>query len=203
MARRHGRGDRFRLVIYGRMWQRWALPCALTIPASFALWWFAPRIPILHAPYRALALVPASVAIVILVYAYLARQLAWVQCRPGHVRIQTLLYPLAVSYGRVRGIRPRLFAEVFNPAEEEPARRDWLRPYWRRTALAVQLSEYPLSGAWLRLWLSPYLFNPDGAGFVLLVEDWMALSRQIDESRVAWEMRRTQRRQPTQSGRFR
>jgi len=194
MARRHRRGDRFRLLVYGRMWQRWAWPCVLLIPASVALWWVAPRVSILRASLRPLALLPASVAIILLLYTYLARRLAWVQCRTGHLYIQTPIYPLAVSYSRIKGTRPKPFAEIFNLAEAKVARQDWLRPYLRHTALVVTVSKLPLHRAWLRLWFSPYLLEPQGTGFVFLVDDWMALSRQLDDFRVAWETRRKDRR---------
>ena len=128
--------------------------------------WFA----LVHyTPFRALALIPALVSLVILAYAYLARRLAWVQCRPNHLHIQMPFCPLVVSYGRIKGVRPQAFAQVFDPAGERAARRRWLR-----------------------LWFSPYLLAPDVTGFVFLVEDWMALSRQLDEFRTAWMMRRTE-----------
>ncbi|MFQ6101791.1 MAG: hypothetical protein ACE5OS_11245 [Anaerolineae bacterium] len=195
MAKRRRSGSRFRLLIYERMWKRWGGPCILIVPASAVLWWFAPRIPIIYQPFRVLTLVPALVSLVLLAYIYLARRLAWIQCRPNHLRIQTPFYPLVVSYGRIKGVRPNRFAQIFSPAKEKEARRRWLRPYWGKTVLVVELSKYPISKAWLRLWFSPYLLAPDFAGFVFLVEDWMALSRQLDESRSAWEMRRAARRQ--------
>lgn len=194
MAKRRRGGKRIRLLIYGRMWQRWATSCILIVPASVVLWWFVPRIPIIYEPFRALALVPALVSLVILAYAYLARRLAWVQCRPNHLCIQTPFYPLVISYGRIKTVRPNTFNQVFSPRKEKEARRRWLRPYWGKTTVVVELSKYPVSRTWLRLWFSPYLLTPDGAGFVFVVEDWMALSRQLDEFRTAWEMRRAERR---------
>jgi hypothetical protein len=189
MAKRRRRGNRFRLLVYGRMWQRWALPCVLIIPASLVLWWGAPRISILNPSLRPLALVPALISAVILAYTFLARSMAWVQCRPGHIRIQTPIYPLAVSYNRITGVRPKPFAEIFNTAAKSAARQDWLQPFGQQTAIVVSLSKYPVSRAWLRLWFSPYLLDPKDNGFVFLVEDWMALSRQVDEYRIAWETR--------------
>jgi hypothetical protein len=194
VAKQRRSGKRFHLLIYERMWQRWAWACILTIPASIALWWFAPGVPILYAPFRPLALVPGTVALVILAYTYLARRLAWVQCRSNHLRIQTPLYPLVVSYSRIKGVRPQTFAQVFDPAGEKEARRRWLRPYWGRTALVLDLSKYPMARAWLRLWFSPYFLAPDSTGFVFLVKDWMALSRQLDDFRSEWKMRRTAER---------
>lgn len=196
MAKKRRRsGERFRLITYERMWQRWAFPCILIIPASVALWWFAPLLSITHVLYRALALVPALIAIILLVFTFLSRRTAWVQCRPNHLRIQTPIYPLIVSYGRIKEVLPKSFSQVFNPAKEKAARRSWLRPYWGQTALVVRVSKYPVRKAWLRLWFSAYLLSPDTPGFVFLVEDWMGLSRQIDDFRTAWEARRAKKRQ--------
>jgi len=193
--KRKKRRNRFRLLIYERMWQRWAWPCILIVPASAVLWWFAPRISILYAPFRILTLVPALVSLTILVYTFLARRLACVQCKSNHLHIQTPFYPLVVSYGRIKSVRPKTFAQVFDPAQEKAARRSWLHPYWGKTVLVVEISRYPMSKTWLRLWFSPYILNPDGPGFVFLVEDWMTLSRQLDESRTSWAMRHAERRQ--------
>ncbi len=187
-------GKRFRLLIYERMWQRWAFLSFLIIPASIAFWWYSPALPIISQKYQLLTLVPALVAAVLLIYTLLARHLAWVQCKPHHLRIQTPFYPLVVSYGRIKDVHPRQFAQVFDPTEEKIARQDWLRPYWAETAVVVELSDFPLSRAWLRLWLSPYLMKPDSPGFVFMVEDWMGLSRQLDDRRTTRDMRRVKQR---------
>jgi len=194
MAKKRPGGKRIRLLIYARMWQRWAWPCILIMLASVVLWWFTPRIPIIHQPFRVLTLVPALVALVLLVYTFLARRLAWVQCRPDHLRIQTPFYPLAVSYSRIKQVRPNTFNKIFDPTKEKEARQRWLLPYWAKTVVVVELSKYPVSRSWLRLWFNPYMLSPDFVGFVFLVEDWMALSRQVDEFRNAWAMRRAERR---------
>lgn len=199
MAKRGG--TRFRLLIYGRMWQRWAWPCTLIAVASFVMWWVAPRTPLIHPLFRPLTLVPALAALLILAYAYLARRMAWVQCRQNQLYIQTPLHPLSVSYGRFKGVRPTTFAQVFDPAKEKGTRQAWLRPYWNRTVIVVEISNYPLPKTWMRLWFSRYLLLPNSNGFVFLVDDWMALSRQLDDSRANWEMRRMTRRREMQARR--
>jgi hypothetical protein len=227
--KRRPSGKRFRLLIYERMWKRWAFPCLLIIPASVALWWSAPRLftsfdlllhrlfsflpptlimsisamlqwfaplfSIIHILYRFLALIPALVTLILMVFTFLSRRTAWIQCRPNHLRIRTPFYPLVVSYGRIKEVLPQPFAQIFNPAEKKAARRNWLQPYWGQTALMIRVSKYPVKKAWLRLWFSPYLLAPKGSGFVLLVDDWMGFSRQLDDFRTNWEMRHAEARQ--------
>ncbi|HDQ70922.1 MAG TPA: hypothetical protein ENN19_02365 [Chloroflexi bacterium] len=191
------RGKRFRLLIYERMWKRWALPSVLIIPASIALWWVAPHLGVSHSLHRALAFVPACIASFILFFTFMARRLAWVQCRRTHLRVQAPIFSVAISYGRIKEALPTVFHEIFDPRQEKAARRNWLGLYWNKTTILVRLTDYPVNKMWLRLWLSPYLLSPDTPGLVLLVEDWMALSRQIDDYRSAWEARYTKRRQET------
>ena len=132
VSKRRRSGKRFRLLIYERMWQRWAWPCILIIPASMTLWWFAPRIPILYAPFRPLTLVPALVSLAILAYTYLARRLDWVQCRRNHLRIQTPFYQLCgPSWMHVRivtALPAHLALHVYEKAPGHPetgqSRRD-------------------------------------------------------------------------------
>lgn len=188
------RGDRYRLLVYERMWQSWALPCLMIAPASLALWWFAPRATFLSPRLRTLTLVPAIISILILMYAHAARRLAWVQCRPGYLRIQTPIVPLAISYGRIQLARLSTLAEVVRIAGRKARKWQWLRPHWGRTVLVLELGKYPVSKAWLRLWFSPFLLTPNITGFVFIVKDWMALSRQLDDFRTQYEARQAARR---------
>lgn len=187
MAKSRQHKTRFRLLIYEQMWESWAWPCILLIPASAALWWFAPQL-LVPAALRPLTLVPAAAAGLILVYANLARRRAWVECREDHVRIQAPIHPLAISYSRIRSVRAAPLAQLFGISKRSSA-PGWLRPYLGRTSVVVDLTSYPLSRRWLRLWFSPYLLSPEGPGIVLVVKDWMTLSRQLDDYRSRWEMR--------------
>lgn len=192
------RGKRFRLLIYDRMWQKWGLTSLLVALASGALWLLAPRIRFLPNSLRMLILVPALASFAIFAYVFIARRMAWVQCRLGHFHIQTPIYPLAVSYSRIKIVRPTEFSHIFDPSKEKQARREWLRPYWGMTAVVVEISKYPVKKDWLRLWFNQYMFSPQVTGFVFLVDDWMTLSRELQDFRNNWELRRAERRrQPT------
>ena len=191
MVKNEQRSDRFRLLVYGRMWQRWAFPCLLIAPASVALWWLAPQISMIDQRLRILTLFPALAAVLMFIYTFWARNRSWVECRTGHLRIQTPVLPVAISYSRVRVVRPKPFAQVYNAALTNPARHRWLEPYLRTTALSVELTAYPVDEKWLRLWISPYLLDPDSPEIVLVVSDWMTLSRQIDDFRGRWMERRS------------
>jgi len=194
-------GTRFRLRIYARMGQRWAWLCILLILASAAMWWLTPYSSIILPSSRLLTLVPAAIGLIILLYTILARRMAWAQCRPGHLRIQTPLFHLAVSYQRIREVRPTSMQNIFDSKKARKALRGWLKPYAGHTAVVVDLTKYPVSKKWLGIWFNRYLLLPDTPGLVLVVGDWMALSRQIDDYRTRWEMERNARRQETLANR--
>jgi hypothetical protein len=188
------RGKRFRLLIYERMWQKWGLISLLVALASGVLWLLAPRIRFLPSSLRMFILVPALASSAIFAYVFIARRMAWVQCKPSTLHIQTPIYPLAISYARIKIVRPTEFSHIFDPSKEKQARRNWLRPYWGLTAVVVEISKYPIKKEWLHLWFNRYMFSPEVTGFVFLVDDWMTFSRQLDDFRSNWELRRAARR---------
>jgi hypothetical protein len=68
---------------------------------------------------------------------------------------------------------------MFPPSSLARGQRGLLAPFFGMTALGLDLRGLPLSGLARRLFFSRFLFAPDQTGLVLIVRDWMALSRQI------------------------
>jgi hypothetical protein len=111
---------------------------------------------------------------------------AYVQPRPDHLRVQTPLYRLKVSYRRIQNVRPIEFGRMFPPASLSRGERRLLAPFFGTTAVGVDLHGLPLARLALRLFFSRFLFATDQPGLVLLVEDWMALSRQLNAIAERW-----------------
>jgi len=53
----------------------------------------------------------------------------------------------------------------------------------KMTALVVELTGYPMSQSTLRLFLSPLFFKDKTPHFVILVDDWMRFSNELDSVR--------------------
>ncbi len=194
--KRRKRGRRFPLLVYVPVGQRLGNLGLLLALAGLALWGFAPRMfgpPIGAFPWRHLLLLFPLVGGFLFVYGLATRHLAYVQCFPTHFRIQTPFYPLVVSYRRVMGTRPVQVAKLFDWEKDKRA-RSWPKRYWGMTAMAVDLKSFPMDPRWLRLWLDPHLFLPDGIGFVFLVEDWMDLSQEFNGFLAAYRDRKSGRR---------
>ena len=50
----------------------------------------------------------------------------------------------------------------------------------------VELNGFPLSPHTMRLFLPKYIFAPGNKGLVLLVDDWMSLSHDLDHFSLEW-----------------
>ena len=150
------------------------------------LWWFAPGIPLFSSELaQFLLLVVIALCGLLFLYTLVGPFLAYVQCRPTHLLVSTPLFRLAVSYARIRNVRP----VKFTPPQLGWSQRRFLEPFLGMTVVSVDLKSFPLSERLLRLWLNPYLFSGDSTGFLLLTKDWMATSRDIDVHRTEWATR--------------
>ncbi len=181
------RSKRFPLLVYTPL-RRWGDLGLLATIVLGAFWLLMPRI-LGPTPLRTLALLPVLASGMLTVYGYMAPKVAHVRCTPAGLRLQGPLMPLVISYRRVEQTRPVQMAQIFDPQKDRAARR-WPLRYWNMTAVVVDLRGFPVGRQWLRLWFDPHLFLPGGHGLVLLVEDWMGLSRQLDGFLSAYRARR-------------
>ena len=76
---------------------------------------------------------------------------------------------------------------MFPPSEATWTERALLEPFYSKTAVVVELFNYPISPAILRLFLPPQMFHPQKIGLVFVVADWMALSTEIDSLFGDWQ----------------
>lgn len=117
-------------------------------------------------------------------------RVAYVQCTPRNVKIQTPFTPVVFSYARITGTRPQNVGDVFPPQRQKGSRRAILEGLWGETVIVVDLKGYPqMSKRVLRLLMGPFLLTPRGAGFVFLVKDWMSLNRQLAMYQEQWRAR--------------
>ncbi len=116
-------------------------------------------------------------------------RIPFVQCTPRTVKIQTPFMPVVFSYKRIENTRPNNIHDVFPPQKQKGERKKMLETLWGETAVVVDLKGYPVSKSLLRTMLGPYLLTPKGTGFVFLVKDWMALSRQLADYQEQWRAR--------------
>jgi len=116
-------------------------------------------------------------------------RIPYVQCTPRTIKIQTPFMPVVFSYKRIENTRPNNIHDVFPPEKQKGERKKMLETLWGETAIVVDLKGYPVSKSLLQTMLGPYLLTPKGTGFVFLVKDWMALSRQLADYQEQWRAR--------------
>ncbi len=184
------RAARFPLLVYTPL-RRWGSLGLMTALVVGAFWLLLPRI-LGPTPLRPLVLLAALAGGILFVYGHFAPRVAHIRCEPTGLRLQGPLMPLLISYRRVERTRLAPIAKVFDPQKDRAARR-WPLAYWGMTAVLVDLKGYPVPPWWLRLWFDRHLFLPNGTGLVLLVEDWMGLSQQLDGAISAYRAQRARR----------
>ena len=168
----------------------------ITLPFGLIMltWWeisgrllpvvgYIPKIP---SPYDEILFIGGFITLAFAVFAFFARNLAYVQAKTDHIRLTTPFLALKISYRRIHSVHPANFVQLFPPSEVKWHQRGSLTPFYGSTALVLELSGYPSSLRTLRLFLGSFMLLPKSVGFVLLVPDWMALSTEIESFLGAW-----------------
>jgi hypothetical protein len=181
-------GKRFRLLFYERIYAIVRWPLWLIVLGLAVIWWRAPFVGFL-APLDDWLLYAAGLCLLLWAALNILQRIAYVQCFPAYFRIQTPLLRLAISYQRIRTVRPVVFKEMHPPSKQPWSQRHFLEPLFGLTGVGVTVSSYPMPLRWLKLLLGRYMFTRDAPGFLFLVDDWMTLSRQIDVYRDLWRDR--------------
>ncbi len=173
---------RFPLLIYQTLAQHRQTLAFWLIPGGIALWWIAGQGKLPGMPSGWVPLMISLVGLLLFLHCLLARHAA-VHCHARRFTVQTPFYPVTFSYRRIENVRPVAFNEIFPPEQEKDARVRFYQSLWGRTAVVVTLKKYPLPLWWLQIWANSYLLAPKGAGLILLVDEWMALTRQLELGR--------------------
>ena len=192
-------GNRYQLLQYRRVMSRlWpsALILGLLLLVIWGWEWFYPT-PLLEVGDNIWLAVAGLVSLVFALFAFFARSMAYVQPNRDHLRLVTPFLRMNISYRRTRNSHPAVFTQLFPPNEASWAQRNLLSPFYGRTAVVVELTDYPMSPGLMRFFLAPQMFSPRSKGLVFLVPDWMAFSTELDSFRGAWLQ---SQKSPTRSG---
>jgi hypothetical protein len=180
-------GKRYSLLLYPRMMNRiWPSTFLLGL-LLLAMWWWAGDIfPSLAYPFDPMVLAGGIILEVLALLVFLIRNMTYVQASQDHLRLMTPFLRLNISYRRIRTVQPVEFQRLFPPQKASWAQRRFLQPFYGMTVLAVELTDYPLNPALLRLFLPQSMFSPRTKGLVLVVNDWLALSTELSNYQGIW-----------------
>ena len=111
------------------------------------------------------------------------RKSAYVQPFSDHLRLATPFLRLNISYKRFRHTSSANMGSLFPPKSVSNWQADIIQPLAKMTALVIELNGYPMSRFMLRLFLSPLFFKDSTPHLVILVDDWMRLSSELESMR--------------------
>ena len=195
-------GRKYRLLLYEHMLNRWwpaTLWLALIPLANVGILWGAQwyftnpadnPLPLLSDETATILFVIAAFAFVYTVALLVARKMAYVQLFADHLRLATPFMRLNISYKRIQRTTITQMAELFPPKSISGNNREIIGPISGNTAIVIHLTGYPMPRSSMKMFLSPFFFYDQTPHFVLLVDDWMKFSAELESRRVSGKMPR-------------
>lgn len=178
-------GRRYPLVIYREVINRW-WPYVLVLGVFLAvLAWPIYKDPLGQAqPWRWQWLLGlGGITMLFAMFLLAMRGMAYVQVFPSHVRLVTPFLRLNISHKRLRRSTTTEMRALFPPEKMRGWKRDVIAPLGGRTALVLELNGWPASPELMRIFLSPFFFKDKTPHFVILVNDWMRFSTELESLR--------------------
>lgn len=178
---------RHRLLLYNQISNQGLIRVAWVFGVVAGLWgldyggWLS-----LGAWQSQLWLVLLLVAVIFAYYLLWVRR-TYVYVKPDHLLVQGSFYSLRIPYRDVRSITPSQIAKHYPLDELKVRELRLLTTLYEVPCAFVRLDEYPV-GRWARhLFFPRFLFTTERPGLLLLVQDWIALTKNIELVRSAWQ----------------
>jgi len=181
-------GRRFPLVIYTRMIDRWWPAIFLLGIAVMALAWPFYQDPYtqLTEPWRWMTMAGVGSGVILTALIMLAlHKSAYVQPFGDHLLLATPIFRLNISYRRVLHTTTASMATLFPPKSLRGMKREIIEPLAEMTAVVVELNAFPVSRSVLKFFLSSFFFKDATPHFVILVQNWMGFSTEIESMRTS------------------
>lgn len=169
--------------MYTTMMNRW-WPAVLTLGIAvlgyaFGLRWIGEEASKWQMLGAAGAIVTVAGLLILIV-----RKSAYIQMFPAHFRLVTPFLRVNVSYKRVRRTSTTTFGAIFPPSSVSKWRAQIVQPMAKMTAIVIELTGYPMSRMALLFFLSPFFFKDKTPHLVILVENWMQFSSELESART-------------------
>lgn len=176
-------GRRYPLVVYTHMINRWwpaifAIGAAL-LGLSWAIysWGFE--------QWRWLGMAGlGGLNVFIGCFLLIIRKGAYVQTFNDHLRLATPFLSLNISYKRMRRTSSANMGALFPPNSVSKWQAEIIQPIAKMTVIVIELNAFPMPQSSLRLFLSPLFFKDKTPHFVILVNDWMRFSSDLESMRT-------------------
>jgi hypothetical protein len=204
-------GRKYRLLLYQNVLDRW-WPVTLTLAVILflyiaALWWGRRLLPgplinllpeLAQTNGTVLALVGALALLLSLALLGMRRG-AYLQLFDTYLCLKTPFLRVNIAYKRIQRTTTAQVATLFPPSRYKGWKRDIITSIDTRTAIVLHLTAYPLPRATFNLFLSPFFYYDATPHFVLVVDDWMAFSMELDSRRATGKTSRPDLSKPSTS----
>jgi hypothetical protein len=178
-------GHKYPLIVYRHMLNRW-WPAMIAIGLGMFALAYSEYIEPLgkFLPWRwQLFASIGALAIFIGIFFWIARYVAYVQPLPNSLKLVTPFMRLNISYKRIKKTTATEMRYLFPYKSMSGWVRDIFSPLANKTALVIDLNGYPISPVLLRLFLSRFFFKDKTPHLVILVQDWMRFSAELESMR--------------------
>ena len=176
-------GRRYPLVIYTHMLDRWWPAILMLGLALLGLAWAVYSWGFEEWRWLAFASIGGVIVFIGLLLLIL-RKSAYVQPFGDHLRLVTPFLRLNISYKRFQRASSANMGTLFPPNSVSKWQAGIIQPVAKMTALVIELNGYPMSQSALRFFLSPLFFKDKTPHFIILVNDWMKLSAELESMRT-------------------
>jgi hypothetical protein len=178
-------GHKYPLIAYRHMLNRW-WPAMIAIGLGMFGFAYTEYIQPLgqFLPWRwQLCVAIGGLAILVGIFFLVIRFFAYVQPFPNHLKLVTPFMRINISYKRIKKTTTTEMRYLFAYKSMSGWVQEIFSPLANKTALVIDLNGYPISPVLLRLFLSRFFFKDKTPHFVILVQDWMRLSSELESMR--------------------
>jgi hypothetical protein len=135
-------------------------------------------------PWRwQLAAAVGVLAIMVGIFFWVIRFFAYVRPFPTYLKLVTPFMRINISYKRIKKTTATEMRYLFAYKRMSWWVREIFSPLANKTALVIDLSSYPVAPAVLRLFLHRFFFKDKTPHLVILVQDWMRFSSELESMR--------------------
>ena len=181
-------GTRHTLLYYRRSLDRiWKTTFLLSLVIAYAGWKAASRGAVFLGIGSELWLFSlAALVFLFSAFSFVMRHQAYIQAKSSYLKVVTPFLRFHISYRRIRSAYPALIQLLFPAEASSWSQHNFLKPFYGKTVLVVELIGYPANPNLMRLFLPGPMFSPRNIGLVFMVPDWMKLSTELDTLRGVW-----------------
>lgn len=178
-------GHKYPLIVYRHMLNRWWPPMIAIGLGMFGFGYTEYIQPLgRFLPWRwQLCVAVGVMAILVGIFFWIIRFFAYVQPFPNYLKLVTPFMRINISYKRIRKTTTTEMRYLFDYKKMSGWIREIFSPLATKTALVLDLNAYPVSPFVLRLFLYRFFFKDKTPHLVILVEDWMRFSSELESMR--------------------